>query len=102
MKSLSIALLIAVVLVACGGSDPLAGVENCSELATAVNETDLDLASDEAEGFVLAVEELGTDLGQDAIANGAELEAVICADAVTSAQGPGIRATFEEIEEGLS
>jgi hypothetical protein len=102
MKSLSIALLLAVLLVACGGSDPLAGVENCSDLAAAVNETDLDLASDEAEAFILAVEELGTELGQDAIANGAELEAVICADSVLSASGPGIRATFEEIEEGLS
>ena len=93
MKTFS-ALLLAVALVACGGSDPLASVDNCTDLATAVQANDLSDRADE-------VEALADEMTGKAIANGAELEAAICIEAAGVVYGERVRETFEEIGTGL-
>jgi hypothetical protein len=96
--------LILLIVSACGGDDPLAGVENCSELLAAVEEhlPTIEDDSEALEAFYEEVETLGTEMGGDAIAEGNEFEGLICAEAVTAVEGANVRNTFDEIESGLS
>jgi hypothetical protein len=97
-------ILVAVLLVAaCGSDDPLAGVENCTELAEAVDahlET-IEGDADALSAFAEEVDAVASEMGGDAIARGADTEAMICAAAATNASGESMRATFDEISSGL-
>ena len=94
---------VALIVAACGGSDPLAGVDNCSQLLEAVSAHVAEIEGDSSalSAFSDRVEEVAVEMAGDAIARGAELEAAICAEAIVEAGSATIRQTFDEIGSGL-
>lgn len=72
------------VLSACSS---LSGVDNCSDLLRVVNEQ-IEVIGDDPDqrkAFEDEVEELGTEMIGDAVARGANLEALICSEAISDA-----------------
>ena len=86
------------ILSACGDTDPLGDVENCTELRVIVAEQTAELVDNgrALTEFADQVQDVGQAMANDAIARGAELEAILCANAMSAAV-PGVFGSLEEI-----
>jgi hypothetical protein len=103
MRKFAVVWLLALFACSGGGSDPLAGVENCSDLAEAVEAglDEFEPGSVEAEAFIEDVRVMGQEMAEEAIARGAEVEAVLCAEAVVQVGAAAVEEVFSEIGSGL-
>jgi len=101
---LTVGLVAAMLLVTACGGDPIEAAENCSELRRAAASEVEEAAGDQEriERIAEAVEAKAIELGEAAIARGAELEAAICVEAAVETEAAAVEKVFTSVANTLA